>query len=1147
MSNESPIYSGTSIGVFAHIYYPELSDELFAYLGNLPQGFSAYFSTDTQEKADTITAQFVARFPQQRPTIKVLPNRGWDIGPFVAGFAEEIRKHPLSVKVHAKKSDNQRSPIFGLRWRSYLLSELLGNRQRVADILEEFARDPRLGVVGAQHWAPNLRWMNIGNNYEQMSALLGRIGRDLMPDQAIDFPSGSMFWFRPEALAPLFDLKFTFDDFALAADHSRDATLAHAIERSIYFFCERAGMTHQVIAPLVRPFKVESGLRSRRIRLAGAAIRYYPAWIFSFIRKRLAGLPQSMAGRVKLGRLALGWFWSALTMQERSRKRFADRILVESSGLFDPSYYLQHVPALEDARRDPIRHYVERGASAGKNPQAFFDTAFYLECNRDVAASGINPLHHYSVSGWREGREPHPAFDGGWYARRYRDFGKRNPLLHYCREGKAEGRKIHPVATASSSPVVAPSIESWSRLSKRAEVADAVIDIVIPVFRGCTDTLACIHSVLESGQACRFEVIVINDAGPDAVLNETLRSLSAQGYFTYLENAKNLGFVQTANRGIALHPDRDVILLNSDTLVHGDWIDRMRRHAQADAAIATITPLSNNATICSYPNANRGGNEPLERDYRALDTLAAKANARGRNEVPTGVGFCFYMSRKAIRECGALDADTFGRGYGEENDFCMRAVKRGYRNMLAHDIFVHHTGEVSFSDEKQKLCDDAQRKLATKHPEYGSLVQQYIKNDPSRLARLRLDAARLREFFRGRLYVFVTHNFGGGTETYVRDLVDLAEAEDAGVLIFRVGGSYSFRKGDGIAIEFSGNAAALSVPNLEEMDPQDEGLVREVLRCLSPRLIHVHSVAGLGKASIESLFSAIRTAGLPYIFTWHDHMPLCHRIQFVKPGGRYCGEPAIEGCRACLKRDWTASNEFDPAIRRDVFGGFLKDAERILCPSESAAERARRLADRSKLVISPHFETVNPDQQAAAMPARQKPLKIAIIGEIVTHKGANLLAHMVADAEIRGLPIEYVVIGASSRMELSKFPNVTITGRYKGNAEAAHILREEKPHLCFFPSIWPETYCYTLSSAFENGIPPVVLDHGAQAERVRAAGWGRVLHAGIEQDPGAINDVLLSLPLEILWSERRPYKAAPKPVSLSDYYAGAGLGRLNAM
>ena len=95
------------------------------------------------------------------------------------------------------------------------------------------------------------------------------------------------------------------------------------------------------------------------------------------------------------------------------------------------------------------------------------------------------------------------------------------------------------------------------------------------------------------------------------------------------------------------------------------------------------------------------------------------------------------------------------------------------------------------------------------------------------------------------------------------------------------------------------------------------------------------------------------------------------------------------------------------------------------------------------------------------------------------------------------------------------------------------------PHLCLIPSIWPETYCYALSSAFENGVPPVVFDNGAQAERVREAGWGVVLPKGIEDQPATINDTLLSLAVEGMWRERkRPADTGPVR-TLQEYYAFA--------
>lgn len=982
------------MGVFIHLFYADLTREVCGYLANLPEDFAIYVSTDTEEKAEIIRLTVTEYFPASPLTIKILPNRGWDIGPFVAGFAEEIRKHPIGLKIHAKKSDNQQQLLFGMRWRLHLFSELMGSKQRVRDVLEDFVKNPTLGVVSAMHWTPNLPFIKMGVNFPHMKLLLSRIGSTLEPDQHIDFPSGSMFWFRAAALSPLLDLQLKFEDFDPPSEQTRDGTVAHAIERSIYYFSEKAGFGWKVLEPVIGVGAVESSRKQRLAMLARAQVQYYPRLAASFVGKFTAAIPA----------------------------------------------------------------YIARHA-------------------------------------WRN---------------------------------KSEVR-ADSVLKKPATPVRLPMPEQWSSVQKRASVKNAKLDVVMPVYRGYEDTLACIFSVLRNVQEFPFELIVINDTGPDQQLNAELKSLADAGFFTYLTNETNQGFVRTANRGIALHDDRDVILLNSDTLVYGNWIDRMIRHANADKRIATITPFSNNATICSYPNTNATNTEGLELDFERLDQLAAEVNALSRNDVPTGVGFCFYMRRSAIQQCGALDAETFGRGYGEENDFCMRASKQGFKNVLAHDIFVYHTGEVSFSESKLNLRDAAQGKLRAKHPKYPSLVWHYVKSDPSLAARIRLDARRIREASNGRLYVFVTHVFGGGTEKYVRDLIALAKSEDAVVLTLRVTESNLF--------ELSDEIASLTVPNFEKLTLKNASLLVEVLQILAPSLIHVQSVAGLGKGAIKSLLATIQKTKIPYIFTWHDHMMLCHRIKFLKPGGKYCGEPPIEECRKCLRNDWTAWNEFDPAERREVFGRFLKDASYVICPSASAMERTSLLVGREKLVLKPHVEPENTGSWITSSPMARLPLKIAIIGEIVTAKGAKILAEMVADAEIRKLPIEYSIVGPSSRMELSRFPRVRITGRYAGEAEAAKLLREIGPHLCLIPSIWPETYCYTLSSAFDCGLPPVVFDHGAQAERVRNAGWGRVLPRAIEKEPATINDVLLSLPIDAMWSERKKLTNAGNARSLSEYYS----------
>ena len=89
-----------------------------------------------------------------------------------------------------------------------------------------------------------------------------------------------------------------------------------------------------------------------------------------------------------------------------------------------------------------------------------------------------------------------------------------------------------------------------------------------------------------------------------------LRELAAQRRITLLANEANAGFVQSVNRGMALHGDRDVVLLNSDTEVANDWLGRLHAAAHSAPGVATVTPFSNNATICSYPFEGWKGGVP---------------------------------------------------------------------------------------------------------------------------------------------------------------------------------------------------------------------------------------------------------------------------------------------------------------------------------------------------------------------------------------------------------------------------------------------------------------------------------------------------------------------------------------------------------
>ncbi len=258
------------------------------------------------------------------------------------------------------------------------------------------------------------------------------------------------------------------------------------------------------------------------------------------------------------------------------------------------------------------------------------------------------------------------------------------------------------------------------------------VDIVIPAYRGVEATRRCLRSVLSAPVRIAREVIVIDDASPDPALSAYLREVEAQGQIRLIAHAQNRGFVASVNEGMRLHADRDVVLLNSDTQVAGDWLDRLAACAAREPLAGTLTPFSNNATICSYPRICEINRLPDGHTTTTLDRRFAQANAGRSVEIPTAVGFCMFIGRACLGKVGFFDEAAFGRGYGEEVDFCMKARRAGFRNLLCADVFVYHEGEVSFGPGAPGLREAAQKIIDTRYPEFRALVQDFIRDDPPR-------------------------------------------------------------------------------------------------------------------------------------------------------------------------------------------------------------------------------------------------------------------------------------------------------------------------------------------------------------------------------------------------------------------------------
>ena len=266
------------------------------------------------------------------------------------------------------------------------------------------------------------------------------------------------------------------------------------------------------------------------------------------------------------------------------------------------------------------------------------------------------------------------------------------------------------------------------------------IDVIIPIYNAFEDVARCIDSVRRhSPTDCR--IVLIDDCSPDERIAALFAALEVEAdtRIVLLKNTSNMGFVGTVNRGMSLSR-HDVVLLNSDTIVTAHWLEKLQRCANSDRLIGTITPFSNNAEICSFPVFCQ--NNSLDGvDIDALNRAIEEAAIPAYPDIPTAVGFCMYIRRQLLDTIGLFDAETFGLGYGEENDFCMRAMNAGYRNVLCDDTFIAHVGSRSFDAQTEALKARNSQLLFAKHPAYLAVVQKFISEDPIAPLRARVQAS----------------------------------------------------------------------------------------------------------------------------------------------------------------------------------------------------------------------------------------------------------------------------------------------------------------------------------------------------------------------------------------------------------------------
>ncbi len=637
------------------------------------------------------------------------------------------------------------------------------------------------------------------------------------------------------------------------------------------------------------------------------------------------------------------------------------------------------------------------------------------------------------------------------------------------------------------------------RPSLPAVAVESLVDVVVPVYGDLAATRVCFDRLLTCDPGMPMRVVAIDDRGPEPAIAQLLERLAQEGRITLCRNPTNLGFVRSVNIGMAQAAGlRDIVLLNADTVVAPGWLKRLHDAAMRAPDIGTVTPWSNDATICSYPRANQG--TPLDAvDVQSLHELAGTVLDGQAIDIPTAVGFCMYIRRECLAQTGWFDATTFGTGYGEENDFCQRASRLGWRHVMALDLYVGHVGGGSFGPSKQARVDRALRLLARLYPDYESTVHTFIENDPLAEYRRALDRARLFHGEGPRPCMIVCANLGGGTERFIQDRLARRPGGGADVLLLRPD-----------RIEGKSRRLILELPDRPDLgnllyDPvKDLELLWSDLTRLGVREMELYHPFHLTPETLTGL-----TARFPYRMHLHDYSWICPRITLTDGNGRYCGEPELAVCETCVATHGDLLHTgMSVTAWRALTRPVLEKAQHLDCATQEAVARLRRYASAARFRLAPLEEPATTPPPPPPRRQAGESLRIVVPGAIGPSKGFQVLLDCARDAVARELPLRFFVLGYTLDDDLLiSTGGAMVTGRYE-EAEFNRLLADIAPHGAFVPSVWPETWCYALSHVLMAGLPTAVFNMGAQAERLRTHGRGVLLPPGLSAS--SINDGLLA-------------------------------------
>ena len=534
------------------------------------------------------------------------------------------------------------------------------------------------------------------------------------------------------------------------------------------------------------------------------------------------------------------------------------------------------------------------------------------------------------------------------------------------------------------------------------------------------------------------------------------------------------------------------------------WVENLRFSAYSGPNVATATAVSDNAGAFSVPEINQSNKIPswLEQDEYARMITQASVNLFP--SVPTGNGFCLYIRRDCLDKLGFFDEMAFPRGYGEENDFCMRALQRGWDHVIDDRTIIYHKRSASFGDEKTKLVVSGREVMEQRYPEYSYLTPIFMERVDLLVMRYLIRCLFHKEVDnvsgKPRILYVISTQTGGTPQTNhdlmqgVRDKYDtwLLQCDSSTMQLLRVTEHLKSCLVESYTLEYP--IGIITHRSNEYDHVLATWLVRFAIEFVHVRHIAWHSLG---------LFTVCQRLSLPLVFSFHDFYTVCPTVNLLDGDLQHCGGVCTASTENDCKTGLWLQNKVPPLKHRwvkqwqSMLGASLKKCDAFVTTASSAYEILTNcfsfLKDTDFRVI-PHGRDFDSMLILGKSPLFEKKIRILVPGNINEAKGALIISAL-CDVDHFGL-LEFHILG--NAIGSLKGKRIVRHGNYQ-RYQFGQKVNAIKPHFGAIFSVCPETYCHTLTELWSVGIPVFAFDFGAVAERIRKSGGGWILpHQDIE-------------------------------------------------